>query len=121
MPIAPAARRFIRQLEPAIDQSRKRLARNLFIRLVDGTPVDTGHLKFNWQVNFSGPTAERPGVDPAGARTKAEGLALIEIAPDGSTIYLFNPTSYGKYVDEFIRNFRNVTRGRNIRGVGVIV
>ena len=60
MPIAPAARRFIRQLEPAIDQSRKRLARNIFIRLVDGTPVDTGHLKFNWQVNFSGPTAERP-------------------------------------------------------------
>lgn len=121
MPIAPAARRFIRQLDPAIGQHRKRLARTVFIRLVDGTPVDTGHLVFNWQVNYSGPTREREGFDPGRQRVRAEGLALIEIAPEGSTIHIFNLTSYARYVDEFVRNFNRATRGRGIQGVDIQV
>ena len=51
-----------------------------FVRdIVPRTPVDTGHARRNWQVNFGAPNGqELPGVDKAGSNTVVNGVSRIK-------------------------------------------
>lgn len=51
--------------------------------IVPRTPVDTGHARRNWQVNWGVPNFnELPGVDRAGANTVQNGLSKIRAGRD---------------------------------------
>lgn len=99
---------FEKKFALSVNEAKKKLASDIFKRLVDGTPVDTGHLKFNWQVSLRGFGEEREGNDPYGHYTLYEGLQTIKRAKTGQDIYIYNATSYGQYVAEHDENYKAV-------------
>ena len=97
---------FEKKFKLDVNDAKKKLAKAMFTRLIRGTPVLTGHLKYNWQVSLRGFGSERPGVDPTGSKALSEGLATIRSVQTGQHIYIYNATSYGKYVVSQHENYR---------------
>jgi hypothetical protein len=57
----------------------KLAALNLFTKIVNKTPVDTGHLVYNWNLDLNTPDkTERDGVDPNRSKALSTGSKHIE-------------------------------------------
>lgn len=68
----------ISQAEDKAEDTVKFAVLGLFRAIVLKTPVDTGHLAYNWQVSIDSPeNSERPGVDPEKDKTISEGQSNI--------------------------------------------
>jgi nucleoid DNA-binding protein len=68
---------FMADLTGMIDEAKgnaedvvKLASLNLFTKIVKKTPVDTGHLAYNWNLTLNSPErSERDGVDPSKSKT----------------------------------------------------
>lgn len=68
----------IEAVEGDIEDTIKLAVLGLFRAIVLKTPVDTGHLAYNWQASVDSPKqSERSGVDPQKEATIEEGKADI--------------------------------------------
>lgn len=68
----------IQQAQDKAEDTVKFAVLGLFRAIVLKTPVDTGHLVYNWQVSVDSPeTKERVGVDPDKQNTLQEGQSNI--------------------------------------------
>lgn len=68
----------IEAVEGDIEDTIKLAVLGLFTAIVRKTPVDTGHLAYNWQASVDSPKqSERSGVDPQKEATIEEGKADI--------------------------------------------
>lgn len=68
---------------------------NLFSRIIEGTRVDTGRLRGNWQTSVGSPsmTEDNDRLDPTGDRAKGE----VETTIDPTKVnYLTNNLPYAK-------------------------
>ena len=69
-------------------------------KVVDISPVDTGHFKNNWRVAINQPQlAVLAGVDKTGDSTVARGTSTIEKARMGDDIWINNNVSYALYLE----------------------
>ena len=92
--------KFRKELEEAPMVVIKNTINRAMTEIVDTTPTLTGHMKFNWRGLLNqGTVTERDGVDPGGARTKAEFRVAIRTMRRGDKFYCLNPTSYLPYVE----------------------
>ena len=69
---------------------------NLFKKVVNKTPVDTGHLAYNWNLQLNSPNLTvRSGTDPEKGKTIAEGGKHIESFKLGiKQIWITNNVEY---------------------------
>lgn len=68
----------IQEAEDKAEDTVKFAVLGLFRAIVLKTPVDTGHLAYNWQVSVDSPeTIEKPGVDPEKTQVLADGQSNI--------------------------------------------
>ncbi len=75
--------------------------RELLELLVQGSPVDTGHFKANWQVSIGRPaTGIVNGVDPDGAQTIARGEAVLRGVRAFDSVHITNNVPYGQELEE---------------------
>lgn len=95
---------FTAQLKAFTDKAGKRsvvvgrkVAAEIFTRVILRTPVDTGHARANWQAQIGAPArAEVAGVDPNGQATAA---AAVGVAADwdpnrDGSVFLSNNLPY---------------------------
>jgi len=65
-------------LTSELAEAREVIATEFVKDIVPRTPVDTGHARRNWQVNWGVPTGnELPGVDKAGSDTVTSGVSKV--------------------------------------------
>ncbi len=76
--------------------AKQDLARTALTRIVERTPVATGHARANWQVSLGGPAiGVVVGADPAGVDTLAKGVAAIMADRDPfSPVWITNNAPY---------------------------
>lgn len=69
---------------------------NLFTKIVNKTPVDTGHLSYNWNMDLNNPDLSvKSGVDPQKGKTISEGGKHIESFKLGiKQIWITNNVEY---------------------------
>jgi hypothetical protein len=61
-----------------VDKVRRASALEVFSLVIDGSPVDTGLLRGNWQTAINSPRLSRiERLDPTGSTAKAEALANL--------------------------------------------
>lgn len=79
----------------------QRAVLGLFRAIVLKTPVDTGHLAYNWQVSINNPeTGERQGVDPGKKVTLDDGQGTInKWTTKDKVIWITNNVSYAQEIE----------------------
>src|SRR5512143_856875 len=71
-------RKFCQKAKGNIDAAVRKIAFDLFTRIVFHTPVDTGRLRGNWQVAWDNPTmAQLDRTDKGGGSTLDAGLTVL--------------------------------------------
>lgn len=96
-----AAKKFMKQVEQDAVIVQKSLAVNLFTRIVQRTPVDTGNARSNWNIATGAPVfdvVERK-FDPAAAPAASQGVAMqkafkLKTPKTGQTIWITNGADY---------------------------
>ena len=79
MAIPFSAREIVGTLTRDLQVIRDAIGTAFIKDIVPATPVDTGHARRNWQVNFGAPNGqELPGVDKAGSNTIQNGVSRIK-------------------------------------------
>ncbi len=81
-----------------IDKIRRASILELFSLVIDGTPVDKGLLRGNWQVSLNSPiktTTDR--LDPGGNAAKAEALATLGSLVD--IVFMTNNLPYAERIE----------------------
>ena len=83
-----------------IDLRIRRIGLELLKKLIDKTPVDTGHLRHNWQVTINTQTdTELPGEDTGGIATfNREKVKLTNLGP-GPLVVFQNPAPYAERIE----------------------
>lgn len=88
---------FVRKAEAEITQAAIERLEELFGRIVDATPVDSGRARGNWICSIGSPARGESGSpDRTGARTKAKIHAVLSgvKAGDAPDIFFVNNTPY---------------------------
>lgn len=81
-----------------IDKVRRASILELFNLVIDGTPVDTGMLRGNWQTSVNAPTTGAiDREDKPGAAAKAEALANLGSLVD--VVYMVNSLPYVERIE----------------------
>ncbi|AKJ28838.1 HK97 gp10 family phage protein [Caldimonas brevitalea] len=75
-----------------IETVTRKVTLDLFARVVQRSPVDTGRFKGNWNVNFGAPDTSTTEVAHA-SRGDAEARKALSL-PVGGTVYLTNSLPY---------------------------
>ena len=77
-------------------RAKRELAETALARIIERTPVGTGHARANWQVSLNRPaTGTVSGTDAGGAATLARGAAVIARDRDPfSTVWITNNVPY---------------------------
>lgn len=79
MAISFSPKEIVRTLTKDLGLARNTIGEAFVRDIVPRTPVDTGHARRNWQVNFGAPNGqELPGVDKAGGNTVINGVSRIK-------------------------------------------
>ena len=83
-----------------IDLRIRRIGLELLKKLIDKTPVDTGHLRHNWQVTINTQTdTELPGEDAGGIATfNREKVKLTNLGL-GPLVVFQNPAPYAEIIE----------------------
>lgn len=77
IPFSPAE--IVRAITAELGVVREQLGIAFVQDIVPRTPVDTGHARRNWQVNYGAPNGnELPGVDKNGANTVQNGVSKVK-------------------------------------------
>lgn len=83
-----------------IETIQRKLALDVLRSAVFYTPVDTGYLRFNWQVGINKLPQEPIGERPKGDKKAPQNSATVGKLPKWSVVYLSNPVEYAEYVEE---------------------
>lgn len=98
---AAGLKAFEAEVKAAHAEQLRSVGRELLTLLVQGSPVDTGHFKANWQIGIGRPaTGIVNGVDPDGAQTIARGDAVLRSVKPFDTVYLTNNVPYAQELEE---------------------
>lgn len=91
----------IQEAEDKAEDTVKFAVLGLFRAIVLKTPVDTGHLAYNWQVSVDSPeTSEKQGVDPEKQRTLDEGQSNIgKWTIKNKSIWISNNVEYAEDIE----------------------
>lgn len=91
----------INGIEGDIEDTVKLATLGLFRAIVLKTPVDTGHLAYNWQASVSSPnTNEKMGVDPDKEKTLADGKAEIgKWKLENKSLWIANNVTYAEDIE----------------------
>jgi len=91
----------IAKAEGDVELIVQRAVLGLFRAIVLKTPVDTGHLAYNWQVSINSPEgSERPGVDPTKQVTLGDGQGTInKWTTKDKIIWITNNVSYAEEIE----------------------
>jgi hypothetical protein len=88
---------FIKKTENNIDQVIKKIAFDVFSRVILKTPVDTGAARANWNCAIGSKPSASPNknkTDPDGQGTISEVSKIINGTTVGKSIYLLNNLPY---------------------------
>ena len=98
---AAGLKAFEAQVKEAHAAQVREVGRELLELLVQGSPVDAGHFKANWQVSIGRPaTGIVNDVDPDGAQTIARGEAVLRGVRAFDTVYLTNNVPNAQELEE---------------------
>lgn len=91
----------IQQAQDKAEDTVKFAVLGLFRAIVLKTPVDTGHLAYNWQVSVDNPeTSERAGVDPDKQTTLAEGQTNVgKWTLNNKMLWIANNVEYAEDIE----------------------
>ena len=79
----------------------RKVALELFTRIIMRTPVDTGRLRDNWQVEIGTPSGNvLDRFDPRGQEAINETTSVVERWDGDTAIFLFNNLPYAMAVEE---------------------
>lgn len=100
MSFADDLRAFAEKSKANADLVHKKVAIDLFTRVIQRTPVDTGRLRGNWQAEFR---EYADGIldtlDPDGAQAMALVVAKITSAPANVALTLTNNLPYARRIE----------------------
>ncbi len=83
-----------------IDLRIRRIGLELLKKLIDKTPVDTGHLRHNWQVTINTQTdTELPGEDTGGIATFNREKVKLTNLGYGPLVVFQNPAPYAERIE----------------------
>jgi len=90
------------KINKAIDKTLRSVATELFGEIIRRTPVDSGRLRGNWQININTPLLnEIARVDPAGAQTISfETSKLGKFTTDHKSIWFSNNLPYATIIED---------------------
>lgn len=81
-----------------VDEIRRASILELFSLVIEGTPVDTGLLRGNWQTSLNAPILTKTQrLDKAGAAAKAEALANLGGLVD--IVFMVNSLPYAEKIE----------------------
>ncbi len=81
-----------------VDKIRRASVLELFSLVIQGTPVDTGHLRGNWQVSLNSPILSKTErLDKGGDAVIAEALANLGSLVD--VVYMMNNLPYAERIE----------------------
>tara|TARA_R110000787_G_scaffold6179_10_gene21989 strand:+ start:229 stop:633 length:405 start_codon:yes stop_codon:yes gene_type:complete len=93
--------KFQRKTVGKMDQIVRKVALELFTRIIYKTPVDTGRARANWQVSIGTPAAGTVEIDDkSGNATVSQATAKSAGFKAGDTIYLANNLPYIRRLEE---------------------
>jgi hypothetical protein len=93
--------KFQRKTVNKMDQVVRKVALELFTRIIYKTPVDTGRARANWQVSIGTPAAGTVEIDDkSGNATVSKATAKSAGFKAGDTIYLANNLPYIRKLEE---------------------
>ncbi len=82
------------------DQAIRKLALDMFTRIVMRSPVDTGRFRGNWQVSIGGPPSGVLSVeDKSGAVTTTKIASAVSNFQPGQVIWLGNNLPYARRLE----------------------
>ena len=83
-----------------IDLRIRKIGLELLKKLIDKTPVDTGHLRHNWQVTINTQTdTELPGEDTGGIATFNREKVKLTNLGYGPLVVFQNPAPYAERIE----------------------
>ena len=84
-----------------MDLAVRYLSLELLKRIVLRTPVDTGRLRANWQVDIgSAPDGVIENTDKRGNATIGRADAKLQAVQAGKSVFIVNNVSYARFVEE---------------------
>jgi hypothetical protein len=93
--------KFQRKTVNKMDQVVRKVALELFTRIIYKTPVDTGRARSNWQVSIGTPASGTVEIDDkSGNATVSQATAKSAGFKAGDTIYLANNLPYIRRLEE---------------------
>ena len=93
--------KFQRKTVNKMDKIVRKVALELFARIIYKTPVDTGRARSNWQVSIGTPAAGTVEIDDkSGKATVSQATAKSAGFKAGDTIYLANNLPYIRRLEE---------------------
>lgn len=76
------------------DDFIKKIGIELFSKVINKTPVDTGRLRSNWIPSFNSPNIEKTEFKKSGATVKGEVIGKMQSYNGENSIYLSNNLPY---------------------------
>ena len=92
--------RFVAQAKGNADLVVRRVALDLFTRVVRRSPVDTGRFRANWQTSVGAiNTTTSEATDKSGSTSVARAQAVVGSAHAGDRIFLANSLPYARRLE----------------------
>lgn len=92
--------RFVDKAQGNIDLVVRKVALDMFRRVIMKSPVDTGRFKGNWQVAIGSiPNASLLTTDKRGGPTITKAAAVVQGMQIGQVIYCINNVSYSRRLE----------------------
>lgn len=93
--------RFVKKAKGNLDLVTRKVALDIFTRVIRRTPVDTGRARGNWMCSVSNYTLQQTGViDKSGSSAMTDAAKVVEQAKAGDIIYLTNTLPYILQLEE---------------------
>ncbi len=83
-----------------IEKIQRKIALDVLRHAVMYSPVDTGYLRFNWQVGINNLPTEPRGERPTKSKALGRPSTSIGKLPKYAIVYISNPVEYAEYVEE---------------------
>ena len=78
----------------------RKVALELFTRVIMRTPVDTGRLRGNWQIEIGTPSGDvLDRFDPGGQQAVSDAASVVQSWRGDTAIFLFNNLPYAMRVE----------------------
>jgi hypothetical protein len=122
----------IKDVEGDIEVMIRKITLGLFNSIVLKTPVDTGHLAYNWQAGVDTPKVnELPGTDPDKTKVLSDGKANIDKWKlKNTSIWITNNVAYAEKIEYYgspvkapqgmvrvsLREFDSIFKGAALKG-----